>query len=160
LFQPKECRSNSKLPRLVELFLSRPLVTGPLAAKLLMVTSRRWTSCWRSWEARFRGSSPAGPATAPGALFDNFLNLDAVLSLAGHRRRSMTVSRSKGRLRMLMWGTVVAFLLSLAAVGPLREISPSWLQSGAELMAVISVFALVCFLESSSSNPDRGNSAS
>jgi hypothetical protein len=72
----------------------------------------------------------------------------------------MTVSRSKGRLRMLMWGTVVAFLLSLAAIGPLREISPSWLQSGAELMAVISVFALVCFLESSSSNPDRGNPAS
>jgi hypothetical protein len=36
----KECRSNSKLPELVELFLSRPLVTGPLAAKLLKVTPK------------------------------------------------------------------------------------------------------------------------
>jgi HTH DNA binding domain len=36
----KECRSNSKLPGLVELFLSRPLVTGPLAAKLLRVTPK------------------------------------------------------------------------------------------------------------------------
>jgi hypothetical protein len=33
-------RSNSKLPELVELFLSRPLVTGPLAAKLLKVTPK------------------------------------------------------------------------------------------------------------------------
>jgi hypothetical protein len=37
---PNECRSNSKLPGLVELFLSRPLVTGPLAAKLLKVTPK------------------------------------------------------------------------------------------------------------------------
>ena len=36
----KECRSNSKLPDLVELFLSRPLVTMPLAAKLLKVTPK------------------------------------------------------------------------------------------------------------------------
>jgi hypothetical protein len=36
----RECRSNSKLPELVELFLSRPLVTGPLAAKLLKVTPK------------------------------------------------------------------------------------------------------------------------
>jgi hypothetical protein len=36
----RECRSNSKLPALVELFLSRPLVTGPLAAKLLKVTPK------------------------------------------------------------------------------------------------------------------------
>jgi hypothetical protein len=36
----RECRSNSKLPGLVELFLSRPLVTGPLAAKLLKVTPK------------------------------------------------------------------------------------------------------------------------
>ncbi|QRM36227.1 DUF1612 domain-containing protein (plasmid) [Microvirga sp. VF16] len=33
-------RSNSKLPELVELFLSRPLVTGPLGAKLLKVTPK------------------------------------------------------------------------------------------------------------------------
>src|SRR5918994_1442962 len=33
-------RSNSKLPELVALFLSRPLVTGPLAAKLLKVTPK------------------------------------------------------------------------------------------------------------------------
>ncbi|SCY99077.1 hypothetical protein [Microvirga guangxiensis] len=55
---------------------------------------------------------------------------------------------------MLMWATVVAFLLSLMAVGPLREIAPSWLQTGAELVAVISLFALVCLMESSGSNTD------
>ena len=33
-------RSNSKLPDLVELFLSRPLVTVPLGAKLLKVTPK------------------------------------------------------------------------------------------------------------------------
>jgi hypothetical protein len=33
-------RSNSKLPELVELFLSRPLVTVPLGAKLLKVTPK------------------------------------------------------------------------------------------------------------------------
>jgi hypothetical protein len=36
----KECRSNSKLPGLVDLFLSRPLVTVPLGAKLLKVTPK------------------------------------------------------------------------------------------------------------------------
>ncbi|MBA1159189.1 DUF1612 domain-containing protein [Microvirga sp. Marseille-Q2068] len=36
----KTCRSNSKLPELVELFLSRPLVTVPLGAKLLKVTPK------------------------------------------------------------------------------------------------------------------------
>jgi hypothetical protein len=36
----RECRANSKLPELVELFLSRPLVTVPLAAKLLKVTPK------------------------------------------------------------------------------------------------------------------------
>ncbi len=60
---------------------------------------------------------------------------------------------------MLMWAIALAFLLSLVAVGPLREISPSWLQSGAELVAVISLFALVCLLESSGSNTDRSNPA-
>ncbi|WP_245444202.1 helix-turn-helix domain-containing protein [Microvirga sp. KLBC 81] len=35
-----ECRSNSRLPELVELFLSRPLVTVPLGAKLLQVTPK------------------------------------------------------------------------------------------------------------------------
>jgi Protein of unknown function (DUF1612)/HTH DNA binding domain len=34
------CRANSKLPELVELFLSRPLVTVALAAKLLKVTPK------------------------------------------------------------------------------------------------------------------------
>jgi hypothetical protein len=60
---------------------------------------------------------------------------------------------------MFVWGTAVAFLLSLVAVGPLRESAPSWLLSGAELMAVISLFALVCFLESSGGNTDRSNPA-
>jgi hypothetical protein len=35
-----KCRSNSKLPELVNLFLSRPLVTVLLAAKLLKVTPK------------------------------------------------------------------------------------------------------------------------
>jgi hypothetical protein len=60
---------------------------------------------------------------------------------------------------MLVWGTIVAFLLSLAAVGPLRGSSPSWLLSGAEFLAVISLFALVCLLESSGNNTDRSNPA-
>jgi hypothetical protein len=58
---------------------------------------------------------------------------------------------------MLMWSTVVTFLLSLMATGPLRASAPSWLLSGAELTAVVSVFALVCFLESSGSRTDRDN---
>jgi hypothetical protein len=61
---------------------------------------------------------------------------------------------------MLMWGTVVAFLISLVALGPMRGISPSWLQTCAEFLAVISVFALVCLLESSGNNTDRSNPAS
>ena len=60
---------------------------------------------------------------------------------------------------MLMWSTVIALLLSLVAVGPLRASAPSWLLSGAELVAVISLFALVCILESSGGNTDRSNSA-
>ncbi|WP_052954799.1 RHE_PE00001 family protein [Microvirga vignae] len=36
----QRCRSNSKLPGLVDLFLSRPLVTVPLGAKLLQVTPK------------------------------------------------------------------------------------------------------------------------
>ena len=35
-----KCRRNSRLPKLVELFLSRPQVTVPLAAKRLRVTPR------------------------------------------------------------------------------------------------------------------------
>ena len=61
---------------------------------------------------------------------------------------------------MLMWATALAFLLSLVAVGPLRESAPTGLQSWAELVAVISLFALVCLLESSGSNTDRSNPAS
>jgi len=61
---------------------------------------------------------------------------------------------------MLMWGTAVAFVISLVAVGPLRGISPSWLQTCAEFLAVISLFALVCLLESSGGNTDRSNPAS
>jgi hypothetical protein len=36
----RQCRANSTLPELVDLFLSRPLVTVPLAAKLLQVTPK------------------------------------------------------------------------------------------------------------------------
>ncbi|WP_404295257.1 helix-turn-helix domain-containing protein (plasmid) [Microvirga sp. RSM25] len=35
-----KCRSNSKLPELVDLYLSRPLVTVPLGAKRLKVTPK------------------------------------------------------------------------------------------------------------------------
>jgi hypothetical protein len=58
-----------------------------------------------------------------------------------------------------MWSTVIAFLLSLVVVGPLRASAPFWLLSGAELVAVISLFAMVCILESSGGNTDRSNSA-
>ncbi len=61
---------------------------------------------------------------------------------------------------MFAWATAVAFFHSLVAVGPpLRESAPTWLQSGAELVAVISLFALVCLLESSGNNTDRSNPA-
>jgi hypothetical protein len=60
---------------------------------------------------------------------------------------------------MLVWSTVVAFLLSLLAIGPLRGSSPSWLLSGAEFLAVISLFALVCLLESSGDNTDHSKPA-
>ena len=60
---------------------------------------------------------------------------------------------------MLVWGTVFAFLISIVAVGPLRGISPSWLQTCAEFLAVISFFALVCLLEASGNNTDRSNPA-
>jgi HTH DNA binding domain len=36
----RDCRSNSRLPQLIELFLSRPLVSVPLAAKLIGVTPK------------------------------------------------------------------------------------------------------------------------
>ena len=61
---------------------------------------------------------------------------------------------------MVLWGTIVALFLSLLAVGPLRGSAPSWLLSGAELLAVISLFALVCLLESGGNNTDRSNPAS
>jgi hypothetical protein len=35
-----KCRSNAKLPQLVELFLARPLVTVTLGAKILKVTPK------------------------------------------------------------------------------------------------------------------------
>jgi hypothetical protein len=60
---------------------------------------------------------------------------------------------------MVVWSTVVAFLLLLLAVGPLRGVLPEWLQSGAEFLALISLFALVCVLESSGNNTDRCNPA-
>lgn len=60
---------------------------------------------------------------------------------------------------MFMWSAVVAFLLSLAVIGPLRASAPSWLMSTAELVAVISIFAFVCILESSGGNSDRSNPA-
>ncbi len=58
-------------------------------------------------------------------------------------------------MQTVMWATAAAFLLSLVAAGPLRATSPFWLQSGAELAAVTSLFALICLLESSGGNTDR-----
>ena len=40
LRQARDRRSNSRLPQLIELFLSRPLVSVPLAAKLIGVTPK------------------------------------------------------------------------------------------------------------------------
>jgi hypothetical protein len=41
-----------------------------------------------------------------------------------------------------------------------RGVSPEWLETGAEFLAVISIFALVCLLGSSGNSPDRSNPAS
>jgi len=59
-------RSNSKLPELVDLFLSRPLVTVPLGAKLLKITPKAVDLMLAQLGAPCQGSSPAEPATAPG----------------------------------------------------------------------------------------------
>ncbi|MBA1159277.1 DUF1612 domain-containing protein [Microvirga sp. Marseille-Q2068] len=40
LRRAKDCRSNSRLPQLIELFLSRPLVSGAIASKLIGVTPK------------------------------------------------------------------------------------------------------------------------
>ena len=40
LRQARNCRSNSRLPQFIELFLSRPLVSVPPAAKLIGVTPK------------------------------------------------------------------------------------------------------------------------
>lgn len=50
------------------------------------------------------------------------------------------------------------YILPLAdGCGAVAGELPSWLLSGAELVAVISLFGLMCFLESSSGNTDRSN---
>jgi hypothetical protein len=61
---------------------------------------------------------------------------------------------------MVIWGAVVAFLILLVGVVPLRRISPFWLQTSAELLVVISVFALVYLLESSGNNAAHSSPAS
>jgi len=61
---------------------------------------------------------------------------------------------------MFAWSAIISFVLSLLALGPLRDSMPSWLESGAEVLAVVSLFVLVCLLESGGSNTDRANSAS
>ena len=49
-------RSNSKLPELVDLFLSRPLVTVPLGAKLLKVTPKAVDLTLQQLGEPFRGN--------------------------------------------------------------------------------------------------------
>jgi hypothetical protein len=61
---------------------------------------------------------------------------------------------------MFVWSALISFVLSILAAGPLRDSVPSWLESGAEVLAVVSLFVLVCLLESGGSNPDRTNPAS
>ncbi|ANY83071.1 hypothetical protein BB934_33235 (plasmid) [Microvirga ossetica] len=61
---------------------------------------------------------------------------------------------------ILVWGAAIAFLLSLVAVGLPRESAPFWFQTGAELVAEISLFSMVCLLEPSGSNTDCSNPAS
>jgi hypothetical protein len=65
-----KCRSNSKLAELVKLFLSRPLVTVPLGAKMLKVTPKAVDLMLAQLAAPVRGSSRAVFATVPGALSD------------------------------------------------------------------------------------------
>jgi hypothetical protein len=65
----KECRSNSKLPGLVDLFLFRPLVTVPLGAKLLKVTPKAVDLMLAQLGEPARGSSPAAPSTVPGVSY-------------------------------------------------------------------------------------------
>jgi hypothetical protein len=60
-------RSNSKLPELVELFLSRPLVTVPLGAKLLKVTPKAVDLILAQLGGPYRVSSPTESANSPGA---------------------------------------------------------------------------------------------
>lgn len=61
---------------------------------------------------------------------------------------------------MFVWSALISFVVSILAVGPLRGSLPTWLESGAEVLAVVSIFVLVCLLESGGSNPDRTNPAS
>ncbi len=61
---------------------------------------------------------------------------------------------------MFVWSALISFVLSILAVGPLRDAVPTWLESGAEVLAVVSLFVLVCLLESGGNNPDRTNPAS
>lgn len=65
----KTC-SNSRLPDLVDLFLSRPLVTVLLGAKLLKVTPKAVNLMLAQLGAPCRASPPDAPATAPGAPFE------------------------------------------------------------------------------------------
>ena len=64
---PARTRSNSKLPELVDLFLSRPLVTVPLAAKLLKVTPKAVDLMLAQLGGALPANSPAAPATEHGA---------------------------------------------------------------------------------------------
>ncbi|WP_262300402.1 DUF1612 and helix-turn-helix domain-containing protein, partial [Microvirga sesbaniae] len=57
-------RSNSRLPELVDLFLSRPLVTVLLAAKLHKVTPKAIDLMLAQLGGPCRASSPVAPATA------------------------------------------------------------------------------------------------
>jgi hypothetical protein len=49
---------------------------------------------------------------------------------------------------MVVWSSVGIFGLSLLAAGPLRGLLPSWGGPGFDLLAVISLFVLICLLES------------
>lgn len=63
----QQSRSNSKLPELVTLFLSCPLGTVPLAAKLLKFTPKAVDLMLSQLGGAARASSPAAPVPASGS---------------------------------------------------------------------------------------------
>jgi len=50
--------------------------------------------------------------------------------------------------RMVVWSTFAALVLSVLTLGLFRDSAPDWATTGAEMVAVVAVFVLVCLFES------------